>query len=125
MRHQVKDDVNGQRIGDLFGIPAEIGTVFPLPFPAITHVAGVNCQDHDPPLVIEQGADVHLLGTFAPKNPMRRGLRIIRVKVFVPKLHRRHAQIEDALKDRMVRVQLHPATIGHNALNLTGNPLPL
>src|ERR1039458_8900481 len=59
MCHQIKNDVDAERIATLFGKIMEEPVVFALAFPGIAVVAIVRGDDHDMSLVVEDGADVH------------------------------------------------------------------
>src|SRR6185436_3952568 len=74
MRHHVEDDIDAKRIGDPFGVLIEISLVRLLAFPAVADVAVVDGQYHDPPMVVEQGANVHFLGAFAAEDGLLWGI---------------------------------------------------
>src|SRR3954447_16957775 len=92
MGHQVNDDVDAERIGNAFGISAEIEFILSLPFPSVADVAVVDGQDHHPLLVIENRANVHFLGAFAAENSLEFGPRIVGIVLLVPKLNGRDLQ---------------------------------
>ncbi len=56
----VKNDVDAQRIGALFGKNLEIIVVLAFALPAVAVVGVVRGDDHDAALVVEPGADVHV-----------------------------------------------------------------
>src|ERR1019366_6392779 len=71
VRHQVKDDVDAKWVGNLFGKRVEIVAILALALPPVTHVAVVDHDDHDSLLVVEPGAEMHVVRALAAINPRK------------------------------------------------------
>src|SRR5207237_10251204 len=58
VRQKVKNDVDSQRIGSLLGKLVKEVIVLSFALPAVAVVAVMDCNDHDPALVIQDRPDV-------------------------------------------------------------------
>src|SRR6266545_5832999 len=109
----------------------EVNLVLAFAFPPVT-VVGVVCRnDHEALPVIQPGAQVHVFGTL---TPIRRyaSLRIGRVVIAFPEVNRGGLQIvqgaleiEDAVKQGVVRGQLNPTAFGQDAFHLRLEIFPI
>src|ERR1035441_7214047 len=64
MCHQIKNDVDAERIAALLGKIMEEPVVFALAFPGVAVVAIVRGDDQDVSLLVEDGADLHVTAIF-------------------------------------------------------------
>src|SRR5262249_11464862 len=65
MRHQIKNNVDGQWIRARFGEQMEVLQVFAFAFPAVAGIGVVERDDHNALFIVEPGADVHVPRTLA------------------------------------------------------------
>ncbi len=130
MGHEVKNDVDAERIRDFLGELSEILLVLSLAFPAIADVAVVNGENHHPLVIVEDGADVHFFGTLAAENGLQLGARVIRIVILIPKLNGGDlqpihwaAEIVNAIEDGMIGGQIGPGSVGQHPFDLTGKAI--
>ena len=119
VRHQIYDEIDTKGIGNSLRELLEINFILSLAFPAVADVAVMDCQNADSLVVIQQGANMHLRGTFAAENRLERGLRVVGVMISVPELYggdlqmvHRTAQVINAIEYGMISCEFGPCATG-------------
>src|SRR5205823_1386516 len=133
VRHQVKNDVNSQRIGPFLRKFVKEVIVLAFALPAVAVVAVVNRDDHHPALFIQNRPDMHLGAFFPtalfatvtfPSDPVISAATAL-PHVWCLQFVLGNAQIKYAVKDGMVHRQFHELAFGQHPLDFTMKTLPL
>src|SRR5229473_1699195 len=134
MRHQVKNNIDAERIAALLGKLVKESVLLALAFPGVAVVTVVRRDDHDAALVIENGADVHFPAflavmifpgdTVAPAVWVQAAdaLAVIRRLQLV---ERRRFDVKNTKKNRMVQGQVLELAFGKDALDFVLEVVPL
>src|SRR3569833_310180 len=101
MSHDVKNDVDAERIRNLLGKSREIFVVLAFAFPAVAVVRVVRGKNHDAPLVVKDHAVMRLMRIrFLPGHTAAR-----------PHTHARHLSlgfnVEHTMIQRMIERRVH------------------
>lgn len=130
MGHEVEDEVDAEGVGAGFGEEFEVGLVLAFAFPAVAGVGVVDGEGHDALLVVEPGADVHLLGAGAAPGGGH-GFGVVGVVVAEPALEggdlegfHGPAQVEDAVEEGMFHGQFAPGAAGEDVFHMVFAGLP-
>ena len=107
--------------------------VFAFALPAVAIVAIVRGDDHEPALLVEEAADVHLGAFLDAAIALRMSLpgdAIIPAALALARVRRlqfveRPLEVEDRVENGMVHRQVHPFTLREDALELRGHAFPL
>src|ERR1051326_2962006 len=128
MGHQVKDDVDSEGKGALLGKFMKEIVVLAFPFPAVPVINIMAGDHHNPPLLIEHGFDVHIDTLHSvvifPGDMIILALDSL-ADVRSLELVLGHIEVEDAMENRMIHLQLDKLALGQGPLNFTFENLPL
>src|SRR2546423_3287524 len=104
VRHCVEDNVDGERIGGLFGEMLEVIMVGAFPFPAVAVVGVVRGEYHDSALIIEDGAVMSYSAALLPNRVMR--IKLLTTAVFHIRNHVLGFDVKNAVIQWVVERQL-------------------
>src|SRR5437868_7107419 len=119
MCHEVEEYIDPERIGALFGELVEEVSVLAFALPTIPIVRIVSGDDHDVPLVIEDGAHMHLLALLAVMVlPRHAGVLAALAEHEVGRLKSVliRPQVEHTMKNRVIHSDFSKGLIGEHPL---------